>query len=65
MERPPETGEGDLERVERELESREEPETKFHQQRDAERAERERLAEELDEPDESPDSTSGPDDPRR
>jgi hypothetical protein len=47
MERTPDTPTGDQERREREQESRDEPDTKYEQQREDERAERDRLADEI------------------
>ena len=47
MERTPDTPTGDQERSEREEESRDEPDTKYVQQREDERAERDRLADEI------------------
>lgn len=50
MERTPDAPTGDPERSQREEESREEPDTKYDQQREAEQAERERLAEDITPP---------------
>jgi hypothetical protein len=47
MERTPDAPTGDQERREREQESRDEADTKYEQQREDERAERDRLADEI------------------
>jgi hypothetical protein len=47
-ERTPDTPAGEHERQQREDESRDEPDTKYHQERDAEEVERDRLAEEAE-----------------